>query len=300
MPNLALMAAVVLTSLAISFGPLLAQDEMVSGDDSGESEAPAATTDEPRPTPLPSPSPTSTPEPSERYVFEDSVSAETRAEVTAGIERSKSFLAQSFGVSIPGAVTITVRASDSSFQTQGGYRFLNINAASRNWTEVPPWRRVQTLGHEYFHVAQYEWGNRTAGGPIWLVEGTAYWMGFYVSANAGGPTQEAALACFRSSVAKSPTLPALEAIETRSAFNVASGPTYFLGALAADSLLARPGTSALRSYWEQRPADATWAAAFAAAFNESPESFYARFGRARGNFAAATPDPCDSSVGRIL
>jgi len=222
-------------------------------------------------------------------------------EVAAGIERTKRFLAQSFGTSIPGVVTITVRASDpTGFQTQAGYRFLNINAASRYWTEVPPWRRVQTVAHEYFHVAQAEWGSRNIGGPAWLIEGSAYWMGFHVSVNAGGPTLEATLACFRSSVARSPTFPALDALESRQAFNEARGPTYFLAALAADALAARSGISVFRSYWEQVPTEATWRSAFATAFGESPETFYGRFGGARGNFTAATPDPCDSPVGRIL
>lgn len=136
--------------------------------------------------------------------------------------------------------------------------------------------RRMVIFHEYFHTVQFTLSNRqTAKAPTWLLEGTARYVEVRLGSRHGYVDFDRVRL---SEIGRSRDLGPLQTFETRAPVTApgASGP-YALGFVAADYLVNKVGLDAVeRLVWtELRIKD--WRAAFAAAFGEPVEQFYASF-----------------------
>lgn len=137
--------------------------------------------------------------------------------------------------------------------------------------------RRMIVFHEYFHTVQSSLSNRrSANAPLWLLEGTARYIEYHLGGQHGyGNFNQLR----RSEIARSRSLDPLQTYETRgqATFRGGGGEAYNLGFVAADYLVNTKGQDALaRIVWtELRTKD--WRGAFAGAFGESVDQFYADF-----------------------
>jgi hypothetical protein len=137
--------------------------------------------------------------------------------------------------------------------------------------------RRMVLIHEYFHTVQYSLSNQQSlKGPLWLREGTARYFEFRLGGEHGYGNFDQLR---RSQIARTRTMDPLQTYETRgqATFRGGGGEAYDMGFLAADYLVNTKGLDAVaKVIWtEQRTKD--WRAAFATAFGESVDDFYAKF-----------------------
>jgi hypothetical protein len=125
-------------------------------------------------------------------------------------------------------------------------------------------------------------------GPMWLAEGIADWLAF--EAWVGGPyfpPEEDPVAeegAFLTDAYRNLQRP-LKSLTEWGVWGRGSEP-YVIAALAAKSLEARAGESALYSYWDNMGDGLCWDTAFLNAFGLAPDDFYTLFEQERA--AAAT------------
>jgi hypothetical protein len=137
--------------------------------------------------------------------------------------------------------------------------------------------RRMVVFHEYFHTVQYSLSNRqSTKGPLWLQEGTARYFEYRLGGQHGYGNFDLLR---RSEIAHSRTLDPLQTYENRgqATSRGGGGEAYNMGFLAADYLVNTKGldTVATKVWTELRTKD--WPAAFASAFGEPLDQFYADF-----------------------
>lgn len=165
-----------------------------------------------------------------------------------------------------------VDAGLSASATSGAIWFYGPNYVPRDDRT----RRMIVL-HEYFHSVQYSLSNRqSTKGPLWLREGTARYFEYRFGSEHGYGNFDQLR---RSEIARSRSLDPLQTYENRgqATFRGGGGEAYNLGFLAADYLVNTKGLDTVaRTVWtELRTKD--WRAAFATAFGEPVDQFYANF-----------------------
>jgi hypothetical protein len=154
-------------------------------------------------------------------------------------------------------------------------------AAPDTWTADT--ERTELAAHEYIHLWQYAVGGNVCmgGRATWIAEGMAESFA-YRSLIADGLIPAANLDTFtkRQLVAASnhATLQSLE-----SSFPANAKP-YAVSYLAVDRLLAPKGLSTIRDWCARVGSGQEWHQAFAAAFGETTDAFYARFEAFRAEY----------------
>jgi len=214
------------------------------------------------------------------------VDAQSIADVHEGIDRVAAYLARAAGGDRSRAALTTIRVGDASdryccLATLSGVSIVTSNSewvsplavAPDTWTADS--ERKELAGHEYVHVWQGELGGTACMlGPRWLSEGMPESFA-YRTLIADGLIPAANLDVFTKrqlrTAGSQPTLQQLEASWPSDA------NPYSVAYIAVDRLLAANGPLPLRTWCESVGRGTEWHAAFAAAFGETTDSFYARF-----------------------
>jgi len=214
------------------------------------------------------------------------VDAQSIADVHEGIDRVAAYLARAAGGDRSRAALTTIRVGDASdryccLATLSGISIVTSNSewvsplavAPDTWTADS--ERKELAGHEYVHVWQGELGGTACMlGPRWLSEGMPESFA-YRTLIADGLIPAANLDVFTKrqlrTAGSQPTLQQLEASWPSDA------NPYSVAYLAVDRLLATNGPLPLRTWCESVGRGTEWHAAFAAAFGETTDAFYARF-----------------------
>jgi hypothetical protein len=153
-------------------------------------------------------------------------------------------------------------------------------AASDTWTADT--ERTELAAHEYVHLWQYAiGGNSCMVGVRWIAEGMAESFA-YRSLIADGLIPAANLDTFtRRQLTTAPSHATLQSLE--SSFPANAKP-FAVSYLAVDRLLAPKGLSTIRDWCARVGAGQEWHQAFAAAFGETTDAFYARFEAFRADY----------------
>lgn len=151
-------------------------------------------------------------------------------------------------------------------------------------------QRTFALTHEYFHNLQFQLGGKGAQrcctgndnsllllGPQWLVEGSAEYMAFRILGDSNRMDYKSQMAWQLQSAAKVKT--PLSGLEDRKGYYAEPGASY-VGLTAVDMLVGKSGFASLPAFWTAMGTGAKWQKAFATAFGETPEAFYAEYAKA--------------------
>jgi hypothetical protein len=157
-----------------------------------------------------------------------------------------------------------------------------VNTGQDFWQRSPPGVREAMLSHEIFHVAQSlleglsKWNTAyDARGAVWLLEGSAEYFGYNAMIDAGALSADAVEGEEQSEAAN-----ANGSLSTYAGYDAYTKPSlYSLGYLAVEKLVQLHGAKAVIDYWRDLATTATWQDAFAKAFGEPVDQFYAEFGR---------------------
>lgn len=214
------------------------------------------------------------------------VDARSIADVHEGIDRVSGYLGRAVGGDRSRTAMTRIRVGSASDQycclaQLDGIDIVTSNsewvspraAAADTWTADT--ERKELAAHEYVHVWQGELGgNACMLGPRWLSEGMAESLA-YRSLVADGLIPQANMDTFtKRQLIAATTHPALAQLETQ--WQDSANP-YSVAYLAVDRLLAANGPLPLRAWCEAVGRGVEWHAAFAQAFGEQTDAFYARF-----------------------
>lgn len=146
----------------------------------------------------------------------------------------------------------------------------------------------ETMVHEYYHLLQEELMGRERPAddadepfvPLWLVEGSAEWVGVRVAAANGLDDYDKARTTYRDNLAESPV--SLDrfnrAEDDEGDADAYDDDPYSIGFLATELLVARHGGEpALTRFWVEVGAQDDWRAAFRRAFGLSAGTFGREF-----------------------
>jgi hypothetical protein len=157
----------------------------------------------------------------------------------------------------------------------GGDGVVLVNTGTADWQAVASAEREKIVAHELFHIEQsaldatWDSGSR---GPVWLLEGSAEYMGWSAVVSAGAISQDAVQA--EVSAEAGGVSGSLADYEGQSAYT--AGGLYPLGYLAVQQLVRGHGMAALAAYWRDLGSQ-SWQDAFSRAFGIAPAAFYASF-----------------------
>lgn len=196
--------------------------------------------------------------PSTFISFEEGVSEESRAMVTAGLTLGFSDFEKRFGWKTTRDVGVRVTTSSAwpVAYARGGLTgdSIVVNTGNDVWVTAPDESRKKMMVHELYHVYQYQTDRLMA--PVWLREGTAEFSAYQVAfVETGLLTFEQIRGCHIWNLAfADPKVGPLEAYKD----SIGSGPTYSLFYLAFELWMEKGGGS-LKEY------------------GAPPETFYAEF-----------------------
>jgi len=214
------------------------------------------------------------------------VDAWTIADVHRGIDRVAAYLARAAGGDRSRTATTRIRVGDGTdpyccLAQLDGIDIVTSNsewvspraAAPDTWTADT--ERMELAAHEYVHVWQGELGgNACMLGPRWLSEGMAESLA-YRSLVAAGLIPQSNMDTFtKRQLLTATTQPTLAQLETQ--WPDSANP-YSVAYLAVDRLLAANGPLPLRTWCLAVGRGVEWHVAFAQAFGEGTDAFYARF-----------------------
>jgi hypothetical protein len=154
-------------------------------------------------------------------------------------------------------------------------------AAPDTWT--PDTERIELAAHEYIHLWQYATGGSVCmgSGVTWIAEGMAESFA-YRSLIADGLIPAANLDTFtRRQLTTATNHVSLQSLE--SSFPANAKP-FAVSYLAVDRLLAPKGLATIRDWCTRVGGGQEWHQAFAAAFGETTDAFYARFEAFRADY----------------
>lgn len=214
------------------------------------------------------------------------VDARSIADVHEGIDRAAAYLARAVGGDRSRTATTRIVVGSTADQYCCLARLDGIDIVTSNSEWVSPravaadtWsadtERRELTAHEYIHVWQGELGgNACMLGPRWLSEGMAESLA-YRTLVADGLIPQGNMDTFtKRQLVTATTHPALAQLETQ--WPDSANP-YSVSYLAVDRLLAANGPLPLRTWCEAVGRGIEWHAAFAQAFGEPTDVFYARF-----------------------
>ena len=214
------------------------------------------------------------------------VFAQAIADLHEGIDRVAGYLARAVGGDRSRTATARIVVGNGTEQYCCLARLDGIDIVTSNsaWATPPAaapdtWsvdtERKELAAHEYVHVWQGErGGNACMLGPRWLSEGMAESLA-YRALVADGLVPQANMDTFtKRQLLTASAHPALQQLETQ--WPGTANP-YSVAYLAVDRLLAANGPLPLRAWCEAVGRGVEWHAAFAQAFGEPTDAFYARF-----------------------
>jgi hypothetical protein len=220
------------------------------------------------------------------FVVGAAVDARSNADVHEGIDRVAAYLARAAGGDRSRTATTRIVVGDGTerYCCLAHLDGIDIVTSNSEWVSpraVAPdtWsadtERRELAAHEYVHVWQGELGgNACMLGPRWLSEGMAESLA-YRTLVADGLIPQANMDTFtKRQLITAATHPALAQLETQ--WPDSANP-YSVAYLAVDRLLAVNGPLPLRAWCSAVGRGIEWHAAFAQAFGESTDAFYARF-----------------------
>jgi hypothetical protein len=253
--------------------------------------------------------PTVPTDPELAYQFGPGMSADSEATVKGYLDHAAGDLITLTGVTVKATAYVSTDANwlgqtqcdaggfhDQACYTSVAGQFASgftiaVGAPGGTWVDWgasdfqsdPPALLQKILAHELFHVVQAQLGlpdERTVptdqprrGGPNWLIEGSAEYIGYRVAADLGLQPYATSLAQEKS-VARGVSTP-LDQLMTiqQSQF----GSFYNLSEVAVDHLVAETSVGALVDYFRELGAGKSWQDAFDGAFGRAIDAFDADF-----------------------
>jgi hypothetical protein len=221
-----------------------------------------------------------------RFQIDPGVFADDIALVHQGVQHVSAFLDANVGGTRRTPSTIHVYVGDGTqhfccLTIGDSYEIVTSNlawadppaAASDTWS--PDVERTELAAHEYVHLWQYAvGGNACMVGVRWIAEGMAESFA-YRSLVADGLIPQANMDVFtKRQLTTASQQVTLRSLETT--WPAAANP-FSVSYLAVDRLLAAKGLLAIRDWCARVGTGQEWHQAFAAAFGESTDAFYARF-----------------------
>lgn len=224
-------------------------------------------------------------EPQIRYSVSAGVSADDEAIARSGIELGRRFVERAFGAGLADDLVVNVRPTANpgnpsvlAFASDG---FLVVFTGAPGWSTMSPALRLQVIVHEYVHVYQHAMLGYDVGDfPFWFIEGMAEYSS-YDSIESLGLIDHRAVVdehSRRYELAREYLAPLADLAEI-DAFQRADGPVYSLGYLAVSRLAGDQGEAPLLHYLALIHDGTPWREAFATAFGEEIDDFYADFDR---------------------
>ena len=212
------------------------------------------------------------------------VDARSIADVHEGIDRVSAYLARAAGGDRSRTATTRINTGASTYCCLAHLDGIDIVTGNSEWVSpraaaADTWtadtERKELAAHEYVHVWQGELGgNACMLGPRWLSEGMAESLA-YRALVADGLIPQANMDTFtKRQLITAGTHPALAQLETQ--WPDSANP-YSVAYLAVDRLLAANGNVPLRAWCTAVGRGVEWHTAFAQAFGETADAFYARF-----------------------
>ena len=214
------------------------------------------------------------------------VFARSNADLHEGVDRVSAYLARAVGGdrSRPAQATIQVGDGTERYCCTADQSGLDVVTSNSEWVSPlasapDTWsadtERTELAAHEYIHVWQGEiGGNACMLGPRWISEGMAESLA-YRALVADGLIPSANLDVFeRRQLRTAASRPTLQQLESQWPGDASP---YSVAYLAVDRLLAANGPLPLRAWCASVGRGTEWHAAFAGAFGETTDAFYARF-----------------------
>lgn len=169
----------------------------------------------------------------------------------------------------------------------GGITYSGVLFYYADNTGTDPNNLYYQLSHEYFHLIQYQLTNGKltstpdlvpVGGPRWLIEGSADFVGALTVENLGGDKFDTIEQQYKNTATTSRN--SLSSLEDMSLFADQAG--YQLGFMAVDYLTPpdqprSAGVKLLAAFWSAIGRGKTWRQAFQSVFGKSVDQFYAEF-----------------------
>lgn len=227
------------------------------------------------------------------FRIDGGVNAKDIALVHQGVQHASAYLETFAGGTRRRPATVHVYIGDGTQQfcclTAGdSFEIVTSNAAWANPPAAAPdtWtadsERIELAAHEYIHLWQYALGgNACMVGTRWIAEGMAESFA-YRSLIADGLIPAANLDTFTRRQLTTATSPlTLRSLET--SFPSSAKP-FAVSYLAVDRLLATKGLATIRDWCTRVGSGQEWHQAFAAAFGETTDAFYARFEAFRAEY----------------
>jgi hypothetical protein len=227
------------------------------------------------------------------FSIDPGVNAKDIALVHQGVQHASAYLDAFAGGTRRRAATVQVMVTDPTqpyccLTAGDSFKIVTSNlawatppaAAADTWTADT--ERTELAAHEYIHLWQYALGgDRCMVGVRWIAEGMAESFA-YGSLVADGLIPAGNLDTFtRRQLTTASNHATLQSLE--SSFPSDAKP-FAVSYLAVDRLLAPKGLPAIRDWCTRVGTGQEWHQAFAAAFGESTDAFYARFEVFRANY----------------
>lgn len=219
------------------------------------------------------------------------VDALSIADVHEGLDRVSAYLARAVGGDRSNGATTRITNTDPQYCCLAHLDGIDINIANGEWVSPraaapDTWpadtERTELAAHEYVHVWQGELGgNACMLGPRWLSEGMAESLAYRALVTDGLIPQANMDTFTRRQLLTATTNPTLQQLET---LWPDSANPYSQAYLAVDRLLAANGPLPLRAWCQAVGRGDEWHAAFAAAFGQSTDAFYAQFGSFKASY----------------
>lgn len=220
------------------------------------------------------------------FIVGPGVDAQSNADVHQGIDRVAAYLARAAGGDRSRAATTRIVVGDGTerYCCLAHLDGIDIVTSNSEWASpraVAPdtWsadtERRELAAHEYVHVWQGELGgNACMLGPRWLSEGMAESLAYRTLVEDGLIPQANMDTFTKRQLRTATTQLSLAQLETQ--WPDSANP-YSVAYLAVDRLLAANGPLPLRAWCAAVGRGVDWHTAFAQAFGETTDAFYARF-----------------------
>jgi len=236
-------------------------------------------------------------EPKITFSIGEGVSAEDEVIVREGIALGQAYIDETLAPFPKSKITVNVRHTRDTTSTgavafsAGSY--IVVFTREPGWKSIAPFDRVHVVVHEYIHSWQRATAGRDSDAPLWLIEGSAEYLSFDAVARDTLVRRQEVIDAQTWAVLNAPEMATLEQLEDRDAYYGETGPVYSLAFLAVTQLARKGGPAAVSQFFEAMGDGDSWQEAFATAFGQDVDSFYASFERARADLIAPRdmPDP---------
>jgi len=217
--------------------------------------------------------------------------------IRSGIDLAQSYFLSAFSWTPTRPVTVSVRAGANggiSAQVINGQ--IIVHNGSPDWQRATPDLKRKTMVHEFFHIMQgfIGWTSQ-AGNPLWLLEGTAEYVGFRAAIlDRGIHSADQMRGCQQYNVANSSVrIPPLAELEGQPFYNVGNqgAPVYGIAYLAAERAVQDSGLQSLTTFGLST-VGSPWQNAFQLAFGLPIGTFYEQLEQYRGSWRPPASYTC--------